>query len=317
MTQDIELYSKIQNPVEAIERIGSFLAKSGMFGCERTEQGMVLAMACMTERKSPLEIKRRFHLVGGELSMRADAMLADLRSRGGKHKVLSRTADRAAIELTYDGQTQSFSFTWDEAKAEPFVYGRDGRTIKTNYATPWQRKKMLWARVISDAVHTMAPEVATGIYTPEELDDTPQTTNQSALLAPAAPQTTVIDVNPTPAPSNETQTPPPTPPPASTVAAAAAPDPDKSKASAVIARIDPQTGRLTAETIQALQNVIGEENAALALTWLEANKRIPAQGSLFDLSLARAKAILEKPQAFLKAIGTPVPGTAPKNGGVA
>src|SRR5688572_28029678 len=122
MTQEIELYSKIQNPVEAIERIGSFLAKSGMFGCERTEQGMVLAMACMTERKSPLEIKRRFHLVGGELSMRADAMLADLRSRGGKHKVLSRTADRAAIELTYDGQTQSFAFTWDEAKAEPFVY---------------------------------------------------------------------------------------------------------------------------------------------------------------------------------------------------
>lgn len=307
MTQEIELYSKIQNPVEAIERIGSFLAKSGMFGCERTEQGMVLAMACMTERKSPLEIKRRFHLVGGELSMRADAMLADLRSRGGKHKVLSRTADRAAIELAYDGQTQTFSFTWDEAKAEPFVYGRDGKTIKTNYATPWQRKKMLWARLISDAVHTMAPEVATGIYTPEELDDTPQTTNQSTLLVPASIQPTIIDVNTAIPPSNESQSPPPTPPaPASTATGAPAPDPDKPKAtpaSTLVAKVDPQTGRLTAETVQALQDLIGEENAALALTWLETNKRIPPQGNLFDLSLARAKAILEKPQAFLKAIG--------------
>lgn len=307
MTQDIELYSKIQNPVEAIERIGSFLAKSGMFGCERTEQGMVLAMACMTERKSPLEIKRRFHLVGGELSMRADAMLADLRSRGGKHKVVSRTADRAAIELSYDGQTQSFSFTWDEAKAEPFVYGRDGKTIKTNYATPWQRKKMLWARVISDAVHTMAPEVATGIYTPEELDDTPQTTNQSALLASvnsqASTQPAIIDVNTATAPTNEPQSPPPTPPPTTATATAApAPDPDQPKAG-VVAKVDPQTGRLTAETVQALQDLIGEDNAVLALTWLETNKRIPPQGSLFDLSLARAKAILEKPQAFLKAIG--------------
>jgi hypothetical protein len=307
MTQDIELYSKIQNPVEAIERIGSFLAKSGMFGCERTEQGMVLAMACMTERKSPLEIKRRFHLVGGELSMRADAMLADLRSRGGKHKVVSRTADRAAIELTYDGQTQSFSFTWDEAKAEPFVYGRDGRTIKTNYATPWQRKKMLWARVISDAVHTMAPEVATGIYTPEELDDIPQTTNQSTLLASTNNQaSTIIDVNTGTSPAHEPQSPPPTPPaPPTTTAAPASPDPDQPKATPV-AKVDPQTGRLTAETVKALQDLIGEDNAALALTWLETNKRIPPQGSLFDLSLARAKAILEKPQAFLKAIGVTI-----------
>ena len=52
----------------------------------------------------------------------------------------------------------------------------------TRYPTPWQRKKMLWARVISDGVHTMAPEVATGIYTPEELDDTTQTANQTELL---------------------------------------------------------------------------------------------------------------------------------------
>src|SRR6059058_4038721 len=139
MTQEIELYSKIQNPVEAIEKIGTFLAQSGMFGCERREQGMVLAMACMTERKSPLEIKRRYHLLNGELSMRADAMLADFRSRGGKHKILSRTPDKASVELSYDGQTETFSFAWDEAKGEPFVYARDGKTIKTNYATPWQR----------------------------------------------------------------------------------------------------------------------------------------------------------------------------------
>lgn len=300
MTQEIELYSKIQNPVEAIKEIGTFLAQSGMFGCERREQGMVLAMACMTERKSPLEIKRRYHLLNGELSMRADAMLADLRARGGKHKILSRTADKAAVQITYDGETQSFTFTWDEAKAEPFVYTRDGKSIKTNYATPWQRKKMLWARVVSDAVNCMAPEVATGVFTPEELEDTPQTTNATELPASAAPEpANIIDI--TPAPQNENQNPPPPPPTQTTTAAApAAPDPEPAK---VIARLDPKTGRITAETVQALENIIGQANAARALDWLTANKRIPAGGSLFDLSFARAKAILDKPQAFLKAIG--------------
>ena len=143
MTQELDLYSRIQNPIEAIEKFGTFFARSGMFGCEKAEQGMVLAMACLVERKSPIEIKRRYHLYQGELSMRADAMLADFRTKaGGRHKIVERTPSRASVELSLDGNAYLFEFSWSDAEKEPFIYDRHGK-VKTNYATPRARMQML------------------------------------------------------------------------------------------------------------------------------------------------------------------------------
>ena len=158
------------DPVCAAKQIGEWFAKSGMFGCKSVEQGQVLALACIAERKNPIQILREYHMIDGRLSMRADAMLAGFRQGGGKYKVLARTADKAAIEMSVDGNTEKFSLTWDEAKHEPFVSGRDGK-LKTNWATPRARMQMLWARVVSDAVRTMMPEVVAGAYTPEEIGD--------------------------------------------------------------------------------------------------------------------------------------------------
>lgn len=169
----IELYTKINDPITAATKIGEWLAKSGMFGCKSVEQGQVLALACMAEQKNPIQILREYHMIDGKLSMRADAMLAGLRQRGGSYKVLNRTADKAAIEVEVDGNKQAFSFTWDDAKHEPFVFQKDGKSLKTNWATPRARMQMLWARVVSDAVRTMMPEVVAGTYTPEEIQDFP------------------------------------------------------------------------------------------------------------------------------------------------
>jgi len=79
----IELYDRIADPLEAIDRMGEYLAKSGMFGCEKVEQGKVIAMACLSEKKNPMDIARTYHIIDGRLSMRADAMLAEFRNRGG------------------------------------------------------------------------------------------------------------------------------------------------------------------------------------------------------------------------------------------
>ena len=43
-------------------------------------------------------------------------MLAELRARGGKHRVIERTADKAAVEIDYDGQTYVESLTWEDAR---------------------------------------------------------------------------------------------------------------------------------------------------------------------------------------------------------
>lgn len=161
--------------MEEVGKLGMWLAKSGMFGCQNPHQGVVLAMACITTGRNPIELKEEYHLIDGNLSKRADAMLAALREHGGEYEIVSRTADKAEIKITCGKAKGSFSLAWDEAQREPFVWGKEdkqgNRKLKKNYATPRARMQMLWARVVSDGVRTCCPEAVKGSYAPEELQD--------------------------------------------------------------------------------------------------------------------------------------------------
>lgn len=170
----LAVYDRISDPMAAIAVLGRDIAHSQMFGCSNEEQGRVLAMTCFAKRMDPLALAERYHLIKGKLSMRADAMLAGLHERGGNHRIIQRTADAAEIEITVNGDSQRFAFTWEEAKQEPFVYGKEKngkRPLKDNWATPRSRMQMLWARVVSDGVRAMCPEVVCGSYAPEEIAD--------------------------------------------------------------------------------------------------------------------------------------------------
>ena len=154
------LYQQMGDPVNAVVVIGTAIAKSRLFGCETVEQGQVLALECMVRGMPPLTLAEKYHLIQGKLSMRADAMLAEFNARGGKHKIKERSPERVSITLILDGESQDFSFTWEEALLESFVYskdkGPDGQPLlKDNYATPRRRMQMLWARVVSDAVRAI------------------------------------------------------------------------------------------------------------------------------------------------------------------
>lgn len=159
------------NNVSELLQVGKMLETSGMFGTGNSGQGMVIAATCLQENISFLQFKRTYHIVQGVPSMRSDAMLAGMCKMGGCYKILSRTPDKAEIFARFKDAEGTFGLTWDEAKQEKFVYGKDGKTIKDNYATPRARMQMLWARVVSDAVRAVAPEVVAGIYTPEETAD--------------------------------------------------------------------------------------------------------------------------------------------------
>lgn len=163
-------YDQIRDPMAFIREMGDSIAKSGMFGCENIEQGRVLAMTCLAKRLDPLSLVETYHLIQGDLSMRSDAMLAGLHRLGGRHKIIQRDPDAAEIEISIDGETQRFRLTWAEAEQEEFTKDRNGK-VKKNYATPRSRMQMLWARVVSDGVRAMVPEVVCGAYTPEEIQD--------------------------------------------------------------------------------------------------------------------------------------------------
>jgi hypothetical protein len=163
-----DVYNRMSDPLAAVERLGEIIASSGMFGCTKVEQGQVLALQCISEKKPPLELAKTYHMIDGKLSMRADAMLAKFQMSGGTVKWSKR--DDKIVEATFTLRNNSLPFS---AKIEDFVangvaVSRDGK-MKDN----WRKfpRQMLTARVISEAVRLLAPEVVFGVYTPEEIQD--------------------------------------------------------------------------------------------------------------------------------------------------
>ncbi len=235
---ELSIYDRFSNPGEFIRLMGQAIMKSKMFGIDNASQGEVMALECASRRMPPLRLAERYHFFQGKLSMKTDTMLADFRTKcGGCHVVVSRTPTEATIILMLDGQEQQFGLTWAEALLEPFVYvGKEdpvvrklqaGKTetlaIKPKYATPRARMQMLWARVVSDGVRAMAPEVVAGHYAPEEINDfgevkvTAEPETEIVVLAdevtPAVPESAPEPVA-TPSPVKEAA--PPTEKPAPT-----------------------------------------------------------------------------------------------------
>ena len=166
---EIQLYTKLNDPITAIEKLGLMFAKSGMFGCERTEQGQVLAMICLAEMKSPTAIVRDYHIIDGKLAKKSLAALADFRGAGGRHKWIqtgdeaANDADKEAIgEFEFQGNKLTVKFSMADAKKAMLIRPRSA----------WEKQpaNMLRARVISNAVAMLAPE----IYAGDAGEDEPQ-----------------------------------------------------------------------------------------------------------------------------------------------
>lgn len=205
MSQSLTVYSA-PNAVSVIETMGRAIAKSQFIKCDNEEQGMVLAMTCYSKGMDFLTLAQKYDLIGGRLSMKSDAMLSGFRERGGKHKIMKRSGDEACVLLIYDGQEYESRMTWEDAQQEPFIYNgkdseilrlilADNKTVlatklKPKYATPRARMQMLWARVVSDGVRAMCPEVNTGTYTPEEISDFEEI-EASSVSSPVAGNSTV------------------------------------------------------------------------------------------------------------------------------
>ena len=102
---EIQAYDKI-NDRDGLEMLGAAIQRSGMFGAETKEQGIILALQCMVEKKPPLEMAKNYHIIQGKLSKRADAMLADFRKAGGKFifaDLKNPTIQKARVRITLPG----------------------------------------------------------------------------------------------------------------------------------------------------------------------------------------------------------------------
>jgi hypothetical protein len=167
-SNSVGIYNKITDPIQAIEKMGEMIWASGMFGCVKPEQGMVLAMQCLAEGKAPLELAKTYHIIEGKLTMRADAMLGRYLTTGGKVKWLVRSDVEVRAIWSKDGNDVEIASTLEEFKNNGIALSAKGG-LKDN----WRKfpKQMLTARNVSEAVRLLAPQIISGIYTPEEVSD--------------------------------------------------------------------------------------------------------------------------------------------------
>ena len=155
--------------VADMQIVGEAIAKSGMFGVNNASAGLVVAATCHSQGISLLEFSRTYHIINNKPSMRADAMLAEFRKRGGKYVISENGIERASAEFEFEGQKFSGVYTMEDARRSGDCFEKDGKTLKHN----WQHRaeNMLWARMVSRTVRLLCPEIVAGIYTPEEVED--------------------------------------------------------------------------------------------------------------------------------------------------
>ena len=169
------VYDRISDPMSAIKTLGRSIFLSGIFGLDKPEQGEILAMQCMVEKKSPLELARTYHFIQGQLAIRSDALLAKFHQAGGSVDWTERTDEK--VKATFRKGTSSADIVADlkEYVGNGVAMTNDKKTGQPCLKDNWKKwpRRMLTARAISEGVRLIAPECCFGTYTVEELDATP------------------------------------------------------------------------------------------------------------------------------------------------
>ena len=150
-------------PMQSLERMAQAVAASKLFGITNVEQALALMLVAQAEGLHPATAARDYHIIQGRPALKADAMLARYLNTGGKVEWHEHTDTKVAATFTHPAGG-SLKIEWDMERAKKAGLG--GKDMWSKYP-----RQMLRARVISEGIRATNPAVATGIYTPEEVQD--------------------------------------------------------------------------------------------------------------------------------------------------
>ena len=160
----VSIYDRV-DPLEFIEKIGKVFAMTGAGGCKTESDGKLMALACVSERKTIFDIARRYHLMDGKLVTKAEAMLADFKKRGGTVRWIKTGCDgiEAVLELSLDKVTEKYGFSIETAQKAGYVKDKSN----------WVKRpdQMLRSRCITDLMRMQWPEISDGNYSEDEISD--------------------------------------------------------------------------------------------------------------------------------------------------
>lgn len=163
--------------VTDMERMALAFAKSNLFGVTNVEQALALCLIAQSEGRHPASAAQDYHIIKNKPSKKADAMLRDFLSAGGKvewHKLDDTVAD-ATFSHPAGG---SLRISWDMARARMAGLATD----------MWKKypRQMLRARVVSEGVRSVFPMATSGMYVPEEVQEFEQPKAQQTVVADAS-----------------------------------------------------------------------------------------------------------------------------------
>lgn len=143
-----------------IERIALAIAKSGMFGIRDPNGVLTLCLLAQAEGQHPAVVFRDYSVISGKPSKKAEAMLRDFISAGGKVEWHTLTDECADATFSHPAGTARIS--WDKDRAKKAGLGGNGMYAK-------YPRQMLRSRCISEGVRTVFPGATSGLYVPEEV----------------------------------------------------------------------------------------------------------------------------------------------------
>lgn len=158
------------------QEMAKTVAASRLFpGVETPQAAMTLMLLCEADGLHPVEAMRRYHLVEGRPSMKAEVMQAEFQRAGGTVEWKKTDATEATAVFRHPKHApegQPFTVTLAELVESGVAKAKDKNGnlyIKKMYKQfPAQ---MLRARCVSQGVRAILPGIILGIYTPEEISD--------------------------------------------------------------------------------------------------------------------------------------------------
>ncbi len=292
---------RISDPVTAVEKMGDWFARSGMFGCEKPEQGMILALAAICERKSPLEIADTYHLVGGQLTMKSRAQLAKYRQRGGKVKWIKSNDNVCDADWTFEGETTRVGFTRKEAESMGLIRKGSG----------WEKApaEMLRARCTTRAITMLCPEILVGGGIEDEApapapaqNPIPRSAENTTAALPEDPKpkkrAKKVEKDPEPAPETPEPAKSDNTPSVDENAADVKADQMEKAATAIEEGVE---RLISVEEIKAIMDLCADCEVE-ADAWLLGKEWIKKSGELKTMTAANAKRILNSPEKFVRAV---------------
>lgn len=156
----------------AVIDIGTKLAKSGFLGQGVScEGGMMAAMTMMQEGLTPVDFKRRYHIIQNSPTRTTNSLLGDfITIVGGTYDIERLDDDACVIVFKRNGfKDVRTEVTMERMLKTKVPYCKDGATIKDNWAN--FPDDMLFNRAVAKGLRRIAPELMGGVYTREEAMD--------------------------------------------------------------------------------------------------------------------------------------------------